>query len=257
MDRGKTAVVLLAAGEGKRMESDTPKVLHHLRGESLIRLVVDSAKTVNPEKIVVVVGHGAKMVKEELKSEKSLSFVLQKEQLGTAHAVKQAGPELKSFCGSVFILCGDVPLTKPATLAKMLKAHIEGNASITLLSVDMDEPAGYGRIIRDSSGNVLQNIEDKDANNEQKKIKEINGGIYVFDSEFLFGLLGEVSRDNAQGEEYLPDLIGIAVSAGRKVLALKLDDPLEIHGVNRPEDLKKLENILKILEEKKGRACRV
>lgn len=248
MDGCKTAVVILAAGKGKRMKSNIPKVLHQLDGKPLVKWVIEAAKAICPDKIIIVVGHEAESVREVFKSEE-VSFAVQAEQLGTAHAVMQARPELEDFDGQVLVLSGDVPLTKPETLKRLLELHRETKSAVTLLSIDMDESSGYGRIVRDEKGGVIANVEDRDATEEQKKIKEINGGAYVFDAPFLFSALEDVSRDNEQNEYYLPDIIAVAVKGGRKVSALKLDDGRELCGVNCPEDLARLDTLVKTLPE--------
>jgi len=245
MGKGDRAVVILAAGEGKRMKSNIPKVLHKLNGKPLVKHVIDVAKSVEPEKIVIVIGHLAQAVKNELKDE-PVEFAVQEERLGTADAVKSARSLLADFDGSLFVLCGDVPLIRPATLYKMLLLYEEKNCAVVLLTVEMDDPSGYGRIIRNGNGDVIGNVEDRDANQKQKKIREINSGIYLFNSRFLFGALGSIKSDNKQGEEYLPDIIETAVKQGKKVSAIKLENDIEISGVNSQEDLEKLALQLKI-----------
>ena len=243
MNSDKLAVIILAAGKGKRMKSDLPKVLHLLRGKPLIMWVISAAEHLNPTKIIAVVGHKAGLVKNSLKGEDVL-FVHQEEQLGTGHAVAQTSSLLKDFLGDVFVLCGDVPLIKAETLREMLAVHRKDNSVVTLLSVEMENPSGYGRIVRDGQGRVVANVEDRCATESEKEIKEINGGIYVFNSKFLFESIGKLSSENEQGEYFLPDLIKIAIESGLSVSSLKLDSPIQLLGVNRVEDLKLLEDSL-------------
>jgi UDP-N-acetylglucosamine diphosphorylase/glucosamine-1-phosphate N-acetyltransferase len=243
MNPRKRAVVILAAGKGTRMKSDKPKVLHHLRGKPLIEYVVETAQDLHPEMIVTVVGYGASDVMKSL-SGKTISFAIQKEQLGTAHAVLSAKDELAGFDGEILVLCGDVPLLRSETLEELLSIHQRDGSALSLLSVDTDNPRGYGRIVRGRGGEVLMNVEEGDADPEQKKINEINGGIYVFDSRFLFESLEKVSSDNSQGEYYLPDLIKLAREEQRNVSVLKLEDETELAGVNSREDMALLETLL-------------
>ncbi|MDH5542356.1 MAG: sugar phosphate nucleotidyltransferase [Nitrospinota bacterium] len=243
MNSSGTAVIILAAGKGKRMKSDLPKVLHLLRGKPLINWVISAVESMMPARIIAVVGHKAEEVERSL-SGGNILFARQEEQLGTGHAVAQATGLLSDFSGDVFVLCGDVPLIKAETLREMLDIHRRDKSAVTLLSVIMQNPAGYGRILRDSRGNVIANVEEKCATESEKGIREINGGIYVFDSSFLFDSIGKISSDNAQGEYFLPDLIKIAVDMGLSVSSLTLDNYLQLVGVNRNEDLKLLEDML-------------
>jgi len=243
MNQRKIGVVILAAGKGTRMKSDIPKVLHHLKGKPLIEYVIETAKSLNPETIVVVIGYMAEEVRRSIPNKKIL-FAIQKEQLGTAHAVLSAKSELGSFAGDVLVLSGDVPLIRSESLEELLSIHQTDGSAVSILSVDVENPTGYGRIVRGDDGKVLMNVEDRDADTEQKKINEINSGIYVFDSEFLFESLGKVSPDNNQGEYYLPDLIKLAKDEERNVSVLKLEDEAELTGVNSVEDLALLESLL-------------
>ncbi len=205
--------------------------------------VVESVVPLNPERTVVVTGHGGEEVRQALRGENAL-FATQEEQLGTAHAVMRAESALADFSGDVMVLSGDVPFIRPETLERLLAFHRERGNSVSLLSVEFENPNGYGRIIRNENGAVTGIVEEKDADGEQKKIREINGGVYVFDSDFLFGALRGVSRDNEQGEYYLTDVVGAAVESGLPVGAIKLEDAGELYGINTPEDLKKAETLI-------------
>ncbi|MBI5177866.1 MAG: NTP transferase domain-containing protein [Nitrospinae bacterium] len=235
----RTAVVILAAGKGTRMNSDIPKVLHPLAGRPLVSHVVHTAKRLNPERIVVVVGYKGEMVKQALAGEEA-HFAEQTEQLGTAHAVMQANTALVGFAGTVVVLSGDVPLVRAETIAALI-ALARGEVSpVAFLSTEVENPSGYGRVLRGGNGKVAAIVEERDATPDQKLIKEINGGIYAFDSGYLFAALKKVSADNDQKEYYLTDVVKIALAEGRKVAALKLDDSRQILGVNRPEELEAL-----------------
>lgn len=243
MQKRELAVVILAAGMGKRMKSDLPKVLHELQGRSLIHWVVEAAKELRPARIVVITGHGGEKVMESLKDEE-VSFAEQKEQLGTAHAVMQASQQLDGFEGDVMVLSGDVPMIKARTLEQLANVHREKKCAVAFLSTEPEGPSGYGRVIRGPDGEISAIIEERDATPDQKEIREINGGVYIFDKKFLFNTLPQVSANNAQKEYYLTDIVKIALNKGQKVSALKLDDPSEISGINSREELEKLETMI-------------
>lgn len=232
-------VVILAAGKGTRMKSDLPKVLHTLAGKTLLEHVLKTAKALDPEKTVVIVGHGREMVMERYKN-RDIQFAVQEPQLGTGHAIAQAEEHFKGFAGMIIALAGDVPLLKPDTLKGMIKAHKKSGAVITMLTCELDDPASYGRILR-IEGKITANIEAKDATQKQLSINEINSGIYVFDADFLFPALKTVGNRNVQGEYYLTDLISIAVGRGLKVSGVIAVNPSEAMGVNTAEELESLE----------------
>ena len=227
--------VILAAGKGTRMKSDLPKVLHEINGKALVEFVIDAAKEAGSGDICIIVGHKADLVEDRLGD--GYTYVLQKEQLGTGHAVKCA----KDFIGNegdVLILCGDTPLINGETLKKLYDAHIKSNHKATLLSTIVDDPIGYGRIIRDENGNFIRNVEHKDADEDELKSREINGGMYLFNAEALSEALDNLSNDNAQGEYYLPDTLEIIRNAGGKVEAYVAEDSTVILGVNDKDQLK-------------------
>lgn len=232
-----TDIVILAAGQGTRMKSSLPKVLHRLAGRPLLQHVVDAAETVDDANILVVTGHGAKEVKSSICGDR-LRYIEQIEQLGTAHAVLQAAPLLNSN-GVTLILYGDVPLISSETIAGMLKKV--SDRCMTLLTVQLDDPTGYGRIVRDSSGQVVAIIEQKDASREQLQISEVNTGVLALPSGRLQEWLLQIGNQNAQGEYYLTDIIAIARHAGFQIETLQPRSIEEVEGVNNRLQLNNLE----------------
>lgn len=234
-------VVILAAGQGTRMRSGLPKVLHPIAGQAMVRHVIAAAAALNSQKTVAVVGHGAAVVESAL-ADTGVQFVLQSPQLGTGHAVQMALPALQSLPadGQVLILYGDVPLIQPATLRALLQA---AGGGVGLVTQHLDNPTGYGRIVRDGTGKVLCNVEEKDATDEQRKITEINTGILCLPAKHLAGWLGALSNQNAQGEYYLTDLLGMAVQAGVPVHTVNPQHDWEVAGVNSKVQLAVLERV--------------
>lgn len=226
----KLKVIILAAGEGKRMKSKLPKVLHKVQGKTMVEHVIDTAEGCGAEYICVVVGHGAEQVKEALKDRK-VSFALQEKQLGTGHAVMQAGDFIDED-SDILVLYGDTPLITPATIEKLLDFHRSENNSISIISALIDDPAGYGRIIRDKNGSFLKNVEHKDATEEERLVNEVNSGIYCFKGSALKKGLSLLKNDNAQGEYYLPDTLEIILKDGGRVNAMTVADAGEFAGVN-------------------------
>lgn len=237
----EVAAIILAAGKGTRMKSDKPKVVFPLDGIPMINRVIKSAMKLDCSKIGIVVGYKKEIVINTVEDNEIISFIEQKEQNGTGHAVKVTESEFKDFKGTVFILCGDVPLLRVSTLKKMYNHHINNEAACTVLTAIMDDPAAYGRIIRFANNNVEKIVEYKDASEEEKLIKEINTGIYCFDSQLLFSSLNEVGNNNNQGEYYLTDTLEILNKNGHIVNSMVLDDIIEASGVNSREQLSVLE----------------
>ncbi len=232
-------IVILAAGTGKRMRSALPKVLHPLAGRPLLAHVIDTARALDPARIVVVVGHGADAVREAVAAP-DVAFALQAEQLGTGHAVQQALPLLDP-ARPTLVLYGDVPLTKPSTLKRLVDAAVEGRYGI--LTVTLDDPTGYGRIVRDAGGYVTRIVEQKDASPDELRIAEINTGIVVTPTAQLAMWLGALRNNNAQGEYYLTDVVEHAIEAGFDVVTTQPDDEWETLGVNSKSQLAELERI--------------
>jgi bifunctional UDP-N-acetylglucosamine pyrophosphorylase/glucosamine-1-phosphate N-acetyltransferase len=237
------AAIILAAGKGKRMKSDLPKVLHHLGGKPMVEYVIHTAKAAGAERIILVIGHKWEQTQGYLESLK-VEFAIQKEQLGTGHAVLQTEELLSDFQGQVLILCGDVPLLKVNTLKDLLEEHRKHNAAATVLTTILEDPSGYGRIIRDEKGGVQEIVEDKDASADQKRVREINTGTFCFDKNSLFSVLDKVSNNHRQGEYYLTDTLKLLLERKLPVRAVVASDPSETMGVNSPEELKEAESIL-------------
>lgn len=229
-------IVILAAGQGTRMRSALPKVLHPIAGKSMLGHVIDTARQLKPQGIHVVIGHGAERVREQLAAD-DLNFVLQTEQLGTGHAVAQALPALTAE--RVLILYGDVPLIETATLERLLQLVSE--QQLGLLTVNLNDPTGYGRIVRDDSGVVNAIVEHKDASAEQRLINEGNTGILAVPGKRLSDWLGRLSNSNAQGEYYLTDVIAMAVADGLLVATEQAVDEMEVLGANDRIQLAQLE----------------
>ncbi|MBP1084174.1 bifunctional UDP-N-acetylglucosamine diphosphorylase/glucosamine-1-phosphate N-acetyltransferase GlmU [Bacillus capparidis] len=226
----KRFAVVLAAGQGTRMKSKLYKVLHPVCGKPMVEHVADEALKLSLSKLVTIVGHGAEEVRKQLGSKSE--YALQNEQLGTAHAVKQAKEHLANEQGTTIVICGDTPLITAETMEALLLEHKKQDAKATVLTALAEDPAGYGRIIRGAKGEVSKIVEHKDATPEERLVQEINTGTYCFDNEALFQALEQVSNDNVQGEYYLPDVIEILKNAGSSVAAYQTENFKETLGVN-------------------------
>ena len=237
-------VVVLAAGKGTRMKSRMPKVLHEAAGLPLIEYVLRTANRLNPASIVVIVGHQAESIRQALGERQGLAFASQEPQLGTGHALLQAEPRLKGSTGTLVLLSGDVPLLRSETVKALVRTHQERSAAATVLTALVDNPDGYGRVVR-SAGAISAIVEHKDASTAERDIREINSGIYAFDIAPLFESLRAIGSSNAQREYYLPDLVKIYRGRGLKVETVRLDDPDEILGVNSRKELANVATILK------------
>ncbi|MDN7968275.1 bifunctional UDP-N-acetylglucosamine diphosphorylase/glucosamine-1-phosphate N-acetyltransferase GlmU [Burkholderia multivorans] len=232
-------IVILAAGTGKRMRSALPKVLHSVAGRPLLSHVIATARTLQPSRLVVVVGHGAEQVRAAVAAP-DIQFAVQAEQLGTGHAVRQALPLLDP-AQPTLVLYGDVPLTRASTLQRLVDAARDGRYGI--LTVTLDDPTGYGRIVRDASGFVTRIVEQKDATPDELKIAEINTGIIVTPTAQLAMWLGALKNENAQGEYYLTDVVELAIEAGFEIVTAQPDEEWETLGVNSKAQLAELERI--------------
>ncbi len=240
----KLAAIILAAGKGTRMKSKLPKVLHQVGGKAMLQHVLDVADAISCTKKVVVVGHEAELVEAMVGSQADIA--MQKEQLGTGHAVMQAQANLQDFDGTTMIICGDTPLLEATELEKFYQEHLKTGAVASVLSAVMANPFGYGRIVRDENNNVVAIVEEKDATAEQKAIKEINTGIYCVDNKALFEVLQTLTCDNAQGEYYLTDVLAKLHVQGKKVAGVITEDSDMIMGINSRKQLAEAESIMRI-----------
>lgn len=237
--------IILAAGKGTRMKSNLVKVLHPILGLPMLSYPIElSLKGIKSEKTIVVVGYQADQIKGRFK-DPHLQFVVQEEQLGTGHAALQAVPFLQGAAGTVLILCGDVPLVKADTLHSLIDAYGESSAALSVLTTETADPSGYGRILRSSKGWVEKIVEEKDASGKERAIREINTGIYCVKASFMIEGLTEIGKDNAQGEYYLTDLVGIAKKKRLRCSAYRASNPAEVMGINTRVDLAVANEILK------------
>lgn len=234
------AIVILAAGKGTRMKSRLPKVLHPLAGRPLIDHVLELARSLEPDRTIVVVGYRADQVRQHLAGRPGLRFALQEPQLGTGHAVMAAADHLADYHGPVLVLYGDVPGLTHATAAQLLAEHqAQGNA-LTVLAMDLEQPGAYGRLVTDATGRLTAIVEARDATERQRRITLVNSGIYVIDNQPMLAGLKDLRPDNQQAEYYLTDLVGLFVARGLKVGWSLCPDPAEVAGVNSAAELKAL-----------------
>ncbi|MCX7705096.1 MAG: NTP transferase domain-containing protein, partial [bacterium] len=245
----KTAAIILAAGHGKRLGGKNQKTLTRILGKPLLTLLVETLRNCNPDRIIVVVGFQKEKVMEELKEE-SVIFVEQPQLLGTGHAVMMAENVLSDFDGNILVLCGDVPFLTSATIKKLQETHQNTLADCTLLTAFVDNPFGYGRIIRNQRGDVIKIIEEINATEEEKQIKEINAGVYVFEKFALFNALKRIKIDPVKKEYYLTDVITLFMADNKRIASWTTPTPEETIGINTPEDLKKAEKYFLKLRSK-------
>lgn len=235
--------IVLAAGQGTRMKSELYKVLHPVLGQPMIRYVMDGLKPSSVEQLVTIVGHGAEAVMGEIGE--ASQFVIQKEQLGTAHAVLEAESLLRDKQGTTMVVCGDTPLITSETFAQLFDYHESVQSKATILTTKVVDPTGYGRVLRSDDKDVTRIVEHKDATDDERLVNEINTGTYCFDNEALFKALDKVDNDNAQGEYYLPDVIEILKAEGEKVTAFTTKDEEETMGVNDRVALANAEKVMR------------
>lgn len=245
----KTKAIILAAGGGTRMKSKKAKVIHEILGKTLVQYVIESARQAGADEICVVVGHQKEEVMASIGD--GVTFVTQEELLGTGHAVMQAGDFIEDE-GQVLVLFGDTPLITSDTLKAMVDYTLKSGSQVTVLSTIVDEPAGYGRIIRDIDQNFLKSVEHKDASESELMSHEINSGMYCFDSAALKASLGQLSNNNAQGEYYLPDTLEIIMADGGKAQALVTSKSDEILGINTKEQLAEAAEIIRMRINESG-----
>jgi UDP-N-acetylglucosamine diphosphorylase/glucosamine-1-phosphate N-acetyltransferase len=231
------AVIILAAGKGTRMKSDIAKVLHKVSGKSMITRVVECAAKVCGTEIIVVVGHQAQQVKDEVNGFLKVDYAFQEKLLGTGDAVKSAIPSLSDDIKDVMVLCGDVPLIQEETLRDLVADHKKNNAMVSVLATDVENPHGYGRIVFDGQKNLHCIREEADANEMEKKIKKVNTGIYCFNKNFLVDAVNQIKPDNSQAEYYLTDIVEIAKKRNKEIIVSNMDDSTQVIGVNTLEQL--------------------
>ena len=236
--------MILAAGQGTRMKSRLPKVLHRIAGRPMVDYVLRTAQSVHPETVTLVVGHQAETVRSQLASHSGLHFVVQQPQLGTAHALQQAEPVLAGKTGTLVLLSGDVPLLSAATVQRLLETHTAAHAAATVVTAMVDRPYGYGRIVR-TGGHLARIVEERDASPTERAIKEINSGIYAFDLAPLWDALRAIASKNAQGEFYLTDLIAIYHRRKLPVETLVLESVHETRGINSRSELAEVSKIVR------------
>ena len=239
------AVIILAAGMGTRMKSDKAKVLHEIQERPMILYVVETARKIAGDNVIVVVGNQAQKVRAIVSDTADLLFAYQEQQLGTAHAVLCALPQIPELCDLVVILYGDVPLIQPETIAGLVEDHLNARRNISLLAVELDNPCGYGRILLDDNKQITAIIEEADATADQKRIKLINTGIYCIDKAFLLEALPKIRSDNAQGELYLTDIISVGYKEKRNMGVTIGTNCQQILGINTCQDLETVDAIMK------------
>lgn len=241
MNKSKT--IILAAGQGTRMRSQKSKVLHQVCGKNILDFVVDASKDSGIAEIAVIVGYQAEAVRESLPPQ--IETILQEEQLGTGHAVLQAQPFFNELQGNLIVLVGDAPLVRPETIKGLVSVHEAGGFGVTVLTAEFEDPTGYGRMIKNAAGELIKIVEEKDANANEKRVKEINSGMYCFDAQTLILSLQELTTDNAQGEYYLTDVIEIIHKMGKTAGTYVTPDYEDIQAINSKVQLAEVEAIMR------------
>jgi bifunctional UDP-N-acetylglucosamine pyrophosphorylase / glucosamine-1-phosphate N-acetyltransferase len=237
-------IVVLAAGKGTRMKSARAKVLHEVAGSPILQWVLRTAAALDPRTTTVVVGHQAEEVKAAFSHETNVTFVVQEPQRGTAHALLTAAPMLRGQTGTLILLYGDVPMLTAKTVKRLVDCHLAAGAAATVLTAIVEDPHGYGRIVR-SGEQIARIVEERDASSAEREIREINSGIYAFALDGLFDAVRSIAADNAQGEHYLPDLVTIYRQRGRTVATVTVADPDEIRGINSRAELAEVSRIVR------------
>jgi len=233
----ETIIIILAAGKGTRMNSDLPKVLHLLNDKPLLAHVLDTSSMIKPKQVIVVVGYKKEMIIKYFKS-KNMIFVEQKKQQGTADAIKYCLPNIENFNGNVLILSGDVPMITYESLKKLIDIHNSNNASASLISAKLNDPTGYGRIIKNNENQLIKIVEHKDATDIEKQISEINSGVYIFNAKILKNIIPKIDNNNVQNEYYLTDIFNFIDEKDTSIY--QIGDCNEIAGINTIEQLKQL-----------------
>ena len=244
--------LVLAAGQGTRMHSDLAKVLHLMSGRPLLRYVLDAVDELGVERTLVVIGHQRERVRAAFDGA-GIQWVEQVQQCGTGHAVMMAEPALQGFRGTLLVVCGDTPLLRAGTLHELLAGHAAGRAAVTVLSMRLPDPKGYGRIVRGAGDEIRAIVEERDASPEQRRIDEVNSGVYAFDWPRLAAVLSTLSAHNAQGEYYLTDAVDALRRAGHATMVVCARDHREVLGINTPEQLAEAEQIYAEMKSARGR----
>jgi bifunctional UDP-N-acetylglucosamine pyrophosphorylase/glucosamine-1-phosphate N-acetyltransferase/UDP-N-acetylglucosamine pyrophosphorylase len=240
-----TSAVILAAGKGTRMKSDLPKVLHKVMGRPMLSYVIDACRAAGCDRLIVVIGYEAEVVRSAFAGmDHEIRWVEQREQLGTGHAVMVCREELAGLSGPVLVLAGDGPLVRSATLRELLETHRTSGAACTLATSILDDPGRYGRIIRDLNGDLAGIVEYLDSTDAQRAIREVNVSMYCFDAAALREVIGKLDNNNAKGEYYLTDVLGLLRKAGRKLAAVPAVPPQEVISINDVEELRQVEAVL-------------
>jgi len=234
--------LIMAAGLGKRMKSDLPKVLHKMAGRPMVHYVIELAKSVGSDRVILIIGHKRELVIKETR-DADVEWVVQEQQLGTGDAVQVCYDLLRDYTGDVLVLSGDVPLLRAESVKEALDVHLSTNSSATVFTFEPEEAAGYGRIVRGAEDELVRIVEQKDATESELNIREVNGGIYFFNSVDMYDALKEVNNDNASGEYYITDTIEILRGKGKRLSAYLVNDPNEMAGVNSKEQLAELEAV--------------
>jgi UDP-N-acetylglucosamine diphosphorylase/glucosamine-1-phosphate N-acetyltransferase len=245
--------VILAAGKGTRMNSDLPKVVHEVAGRPMVRWVVDAVRTAGARRIVLVVGHGADTVRACFAGDDDIEYVIQEEQLGTGHATRMAEPPLEGFEGDVLVLAGDGPLIRPETISIMLERHRAARAAATLATAIIDDPTGYGRVVRDADDRFVSIVEHRNATDEQRAIREIYPSYACFDADLLFGTLRRLLPDAVSGEYYVTEVPAMLRAAGHDVEVVDAVPPEDVLSINTVEQLREVEAILFARHDRQSR----
>lgn len=239
------AAVILAAGKGTRMKSRRPKVLHQVAGQPMVSYVLEAVREAGAQRVIVVTGYGHEAVASVV-GELGGEVVVQEPQLGTAHALLQADRALAGFRGDVVVVCGDTPLLRAETLTRLVVQRRSSGAAATVLTAFVDDPRGYGRVVRDSSGRIVRIVEQTDGLPEELAIREINTGVFCFSTKGLFSALREISCENRQGEYYLTDILAVYIQSGRLVTSYLAEDPTEVYGINDRRQLAEAERLIRL-----------
>jgi bifunctional UDP-N-acetylglucosamine pyrophosphorylase/glucosamine-1-phosphate N-acetyltransferase len=252
--REKTAAVVLAAGMGKRMHSDLAKVLHTMAGRPLLAHVLDTLDELGVGRTIVVIGHQRERVQAAFAGRPGIEWAIQAEQRGTGDACRMAEPALVGFRGTVLVVCGDTPLLTAGTLAALLDRHARAGAQVTVLSMRLADPKGYGRIVRTRDGEgIARIVEEKDASPDEKALDEVNSGIYAFDHDTLSSVLASLTANNSQREYYLTDTVALIQARGGKAAVWCAEDARELLGINTPEQLAEAEQAWFAMRRGSGR----